>query len=119
MPQLILEFSSNVIEKNNVLSLFKNCHSLLATMLPTDLDSCKSRSIECATYCVGNGNINNAFAHLSLKVMPGRRPDTLKKTGDSMMDLLKSYFTESLKKLNLQITLEIIELEKNYFKITS
>ena len=38
---------------------------------------------------------------------------------DGLMDLLKNYFAKSLKKLNLQVTLEIIELQKNYFIITS
>lgn len=68
MPQLILEFSSNILEKNN------------------------------------------AFVHISLKVMPGRSFDTLKNIGENMIELLKKYFSDSLEKLNLQITLEIIAL---------
>lgn len=119
MPQLTLEFSSNIIEKNNLSSLFQECHSILEKILPTDINSCKSRSIECHNYYIGNGEPNNAFIHISLKIMPGRSFDTLKNTGDNMMAILKNYFSTSLKKLNLQITLEIMELQKTYFKITS
>lgn len=119
MPHLVLEFSSNIIEKNNIQSLFKNCHSILEMMLPTNLISCKSRSIECNIFYIGDGQPKNAFVHLTLKVMPGRSPDTLKTLGDAIMNLLRSHFTESLKHLNLQITLEIIKLQKTYFKITS
>lgn len=119
MPQLILEFSANILEKENIELLFQDLHSILSKTLPTDLDSCKSRLYFTDTYCVGNGQSNNAFIHITLKVMPGRSPDTLKTLGDSMMELLKNYFSESLKKLNLQVTLEIIELQKTYFKITS
>lgn len=119
MPQLQLEYSTNVIEKNNFQDLFKDCHHLLATALPTNIDSCKSRAVECATYYVGNGHMNNTFVHTTLKVMPGRTPDTLKKIGEQLMDVLKSYFRESLDRLNLQITLEIIELQNHYFKIAS
>ncbi|MEO8400318.1 MAG: hypothetical protein ABI597_00805 [Gammaproteobacteria bacterium] len=46
MPQLILEFSSNIVEKNNFDNLFKGCHSILEKILPTDIESCKSRTIE-------------------------------------------------------------------------
>jgi len=81
MPQLILEFSSNILEKNNLVTLFQECHSILEKKLPTDIDSCKSRAIECHDYYIGNGEPNNAFVHISLKIMPGRSLDTLKKCG--------------------------------------
>lgn len=119
MPQLTLEFSSNVIEKQDIVSLFQACHVLLESTLPTDLESCKSRAIENNLYCVGDGQIDNAFIHVTLKVMKGRTTETLQNVGNSMMNILKDYFSESLKKLNLQITLEINELQKTYFKVTS
>lgn len=119
MPQLILECSSNVLEKNNINKLFQELHSILEKMLPTDIRSCKSRLIECHTYYIGNGQANNAFVHVSLKVMPGRSSDTLNNTGNTMMESLKTYFANSLKKLNLQISIEIMELQKTYFKIAS
>lgn len=119
MPQLLLEFSSNVIEKSNLHNLFQECHTILAKTLPTDIDSCKSRGIECHSYYIGNGQPNNAFVHVTLKVMPGRSFEILQNLGIRLMEVLKNYFTESLKKKNLQITLEIIELQKTYFKIIS
>ncbi len=119
MPQLTLEFSANILEKNNMTSLFKQCHALLAHALPTELASCKSRAIESSFYCVGDGQPNHAFVHVSLKVMPGRSVETLKNVGDKMMKILKDNFSESLKKLHLQLTVEISELQKTYFKITS
>jgi 5-carboxymethyl-2-hydroxymuconate isomerase len=119
MPQLVLEFSSNVFEKTNLNMLFQQCHSHLEKMLPTDINSCKSRAIECDTYYIGNGKENDAFIHLSLKVFPGRSMETFEKIGNAMMEILKNYFSNSLNKLNLQITIEIMELQKTYFKITS
>ena len=119
MPQLTLEFSSNLIEKNNLFNLFQECHSILEKILPTNIESCKSRSIEYHNYYIGNGEPNNAFVHISLKIIPGRSFETLKNVGESMMVVLKNYFSNALNKLNLQITLEIMELQKTYFKITS
>lgn len=119
MPQLRLEFSSNVLEKTNMTSLFHECHLILEKTLPTQINTCKSRAIECDLFYVGNGNQNNAFVHVSLKVLPGRDVETLKKLGEVMMDLFQKYFADSMQKLNLQITLEIMELEKTYFKVAS
>lgn len=119
MPQLILEYSKNIIERDNLTTLFQQCHDLLAEALPTDLNSCKSRAIKCKTYVVGDGQLDNAFIHVSLKVMPGRTQDTLQNVGQRMMKVLENHFAQSLQKLKLQITLEISNLQPTYFKITS
>ena len=119
MPQLILEYSSNILEKDNMKPLFQEYHSILEKTLPTDINNCKSRAIACDDYYIGQGQPNNAFIHISLKIMPGRDFETLKNTADAMMSTSKNHFSGSLQKLNLQITIEIIDLEKAYFKITS
>jgi 5-carboxymethyl-2-hydroxymuconate isomerase len=119
MPQLILEYSENVIEQAHLSDLLQQLHGLLAETLPTDLASCKSRAIGYKVYSVGDGQANTAFIHLNLKVMPGRTENTLQHVGERIMKLLSSYFAESLQKLTLQITLEISELQATYFKIVS
>lgn len=116
MPQLILEHSSNIIEKDNLLDVLKKINKFLSEMLPTELASCKSRSAEYNAYCIGDGDPHNAFVHINLKVMPGRNFDKLNAVGNGVMDILKEYFHKSAKQLNLQITLEIDELQKTYFK---
>lgn len=116
MPHLILEYSANVIEKSQLNTLLKSIHPVLVEMLPADLGACKSRAIECAHFCVSNGNVNNAFVHVTLKIMSGRTEDTLKKVGEKIMAMLKAYFSESMGKLQLRISIEISELSKIYFK---
>lgn len=119
MPQLILEYSSNIFEKDAMKPLFQEYHSILEKNLPTDIDRCKSRAIACHDYYIGNGQPNNAFIHISLKIMPGRDFNTVKNVADAMLIASKQHFSASLQKLNLQITIEVMELEKTYFKITS
>lgn len=119
MPQILLEMSDNVLEKNNLNSLFQQCHTVLSEILPTSIESCKSRAIIHNIYSIGNGSPNNAFVHINLKIMAGRSYDTQNAAGLEIMDILKKHFANSLKTLNLQITLEIDELQKTYYKITS
>lgn len=117
MPHLILEYSANIIEEEKIPELFQECHVLLAEMLPTDIQGCKSRAYKSNTYLIGSNQPNNGFVHVDLKVLPGRTKETLQQVGLNMMTLLQNYFSESLQQLNLQITLEISELQ-TYFKIT-
>jgi len=119
MPQLILEYSDNIIETGQFSHLLQKCHKSLVEILPTDLASCKSRIIECKSYVIGDGQANNAFIHVSLKVMPGRPQNILQSIGQEILEIMSNHFNESLCKLNLQITLEVSELQSTYFKIIS
>lgn len=116
MPHLVLEYSDNVLEKEDLTSLFAKCHVLLAKTLPTEISSCKSRAIVCNTFYLAEGHEKNAFVHVTLKIMSGRSRETLNNTGHLLLDLLKSYFSESIRKLHLQISLEIDALPEAYFK---
>ena len=116
MPQLILEYSGNIIEKNNLPNLLLKCHQVLTDNLPTEIAGCKSRAVQRDTFCVGDGSPNHAFVHVNLQVLPGRSLEVLQKVGNHLMQALKDYFAESLKKFKLQLTIEISELPKTYFK---
>jgi 5-carboxymethyl-2-hydroxymuconate isomerase len=118
MPQLILEYSANILEKQPLEPLLQECNLLLVKFLPTELKACKSRAVEHLNYCIGNGAAQNAFVHINLKIMPGRSTKTKQATGQELLQLLKQYFSQSYSELNLQITVEITELAE-YFKITN
>ena len=116
MPQIILEYSSNIIEKDKLTDLLKSINKYLSESLPTELSSCKSRSVGYDVYCIGDGSPRNAFAHVNLKILPGRSFNQLTDVGNGIMGVLKEYLHESAQRLNLQITVEIDELQKTYFK---
>ena len=102
MPHLVLEHSSNLIEKKTFSVLFEKCHTLLTETLPTERKSCVSRAMECDQYYVGEGNPNGAFIHVTLKVKAGRTADVLKRTGEAVLAVLKEHCAESSKQLALE-----------------
>lgn len=114
MPHLIVEFSSNIAEKQQFSSLFAKCHPLLVQGLPTQLSHCKSRAIEYDHYWIGNGDTKNGFIHANLKILPGRTPETLNQVAETLMAVFKAHFAESMRILDLQITLEVSELDSHY-----
>ena len=116
MPHLTLEYSNNVIEKQNFLKLFAQLHALLAETLPTNINSVKSRAVGRAVYLVGEGDPDDAFIHINLQVLPGRSAATLKKCSAEIVILLQQFFKQSLETLKLQISVEIAELEQFYCK---
>jgi 5-carboxymethyl-2-hydroxymuconate isomerase len=122
MPHMIMEYSSNLIEKNNLNDLFAKINPILAQTLVTDISGCKCRGLEYADYHIGLGDAEKAeqaFVHMELKVLRGRDPGTLHDMGIQLMDVSRDFLAESFKKLYTQMTLEIVELSPQYFKFSS
>ncbi|MFX1512941.1 MAG: hypothetical protein ACFFCQ_10170, partial [Promethearchaeota archaeon] len=68
-------------------------------------------------YLIGRGDSNNAFIHLEIKLLEGRSIDRKSQLGKELLELLKRKFPSSMKDLNLQITVQIIDISRSsYFK---
>jgi 5-carboxymethyl-2-hydroxymuconate isomerase len=117
MPHIILEYSENIIEQGEFSELFQTLHLLLTELLPTQLNSCKSRALKCTSFFLGDGYHQNAFVHVTIKVLPGREKSHLDSVAQKILPQLERFFSESLSHLNIQISLEIKDLSTNYFKI--
>lgn len=115
MPQIHLECTNNVLEKD-VNGLLLEIHNILSKSLPTELHSCKSRASIVHDYVIGDGDKNNAFVHLSIGVLKGRPPELLNSIGTTLLKVLADAFSSSLSKLNLQITIAVSELPDVYKK---
>ena len=89
-------------------------HLMLPDKLPCKLISCKSRAFECKTFFLGDGKSPNAFVHLELKTVKGRTAETLNRVGEELLSMMRQHFAQTAKNLELEISLEIVELE-TYF----
>lgn len=118
MPQIILECSSNIIE-SELNGLFSDIHQLLTEKLPTQLESCKTRMIRHHDYYIADGHISNGFVHLSVGVLKGRSTELLDTIATLIMEKLKVAFSQSLQKLNVQLTIAIYDLPDVYLKHSS
>ena len=110
MPHIILEHSSNILEKDNFSDFFSDAHDMLVEKISANINACKSRAISCNNYYICDGNINNSFIHITLKIMPGRTKEQKEEVSVSLFNLLKSFFKRSLEDQNLQISVEIVDL---------
>lgn len=116
MPHLIVEYSDNIIEKDQFSALFECCHEVLSKRLPTELQSCKSRAYACTHYFVGEGAQDNAFISVHLKVKPGRSEAVLEEVGQGILYLFEQHFAQSLSALSVELSIEISELSAPYLK---
>lgn len=119
MPQVTLEYSSNIKEKDQIPSVMKKIHEILSETLPTYINTCKSRAFECDTFLVGDGNPEHAFIHCTLKILANRPKGIRLKVAQQVLTFLKEAFRDTLQSLRLQITVELTELSEFYYKVAS
>lgn len=113
MPHIVLEHSSNVDLPSDLSELFSTIHELLVEKLPTQLSACKSRVIKYGNFYLGDGDKNNGFVHLGVKIIKGREENLKVEVGEELRQILESYTrtVDAASALNLQISVEIFELE--------
>lgn len=116
MPHLVLEYSNNITGIDNLNKLFDKLHHLLAEELPTQLSSCKSRCIIHPLFFVGDQDKANAFVHLTIKILSGRSQHKKNYLGEIALNVLKDFFEPAATHLTVKASVELMDLDKNYFK---
>jgi len=118
MPQITLEYTANILEKD-LANALPEIHHIVCEMLKTELANCKSRLQSVENYVIGDGAKDNAFVHLTIALLPGRSTELLQSTAEIILNKLKNYFHQSLQKLNLQITIAMENLPEVYIKYSA
>ena len=117
MPQITLQFTDNIKSLPKFNELFSEVHAAINAIAGIKIENCKSKAIQIERYYIGVGTNNKGFIHLEVKILEGRTAEIKSEMGKSLLQILKNKFKESISSLDLQITIEIIDILKNcYYK---
>jgi len=115
MPQITLEYTSNIGQRVDADELMKGVHELVARIVDLPIGNCKSRVNVCNVYRVGTGGADKAFVHAEVRILSGRPPATKKELGQRLLDFLQDYFKPASESIELQITTEIQDIERDAY----
>ena len=77
----------------------------------------QNKAIKLENFYIGDRTKNKGFLHLEVKFLEGRTIEVKSEIGNRLLQILKTQFKESIDLLDLQITIEIIDIMKNsYYK---
>jgi len=118
MPHLTLEHTANITQDIDPQTLFSSLHQILAEVGGISIDNCKSRAIPLHSYHIGAGDPDAAFVHLVIRFLKGRSLTLKQEIAQQSIERLSAYFAPSATELALQITVEIVDIQRQtYFKI--
>ena len=113
MAHFIYEYSANLpADVLNLPGLMEKMHNAAAASGVFPLAGMRSRAIRCEEFRVGDGNPDNGFVNLSMKVGAGRDLDTRMAMGRSLFDILIEHLQPLFASRGLAVSFEMRELEE-------
>ena len=117
MPQITLEYSSNVVPPVPAQELLGAIHEMVAGTIGLPIENCKSRLVVRDVFRVGDGGEGRAFVHAEVRILAGRPAETKRELGERLLEYLTGVFGPVSESLDLQITVEFGDIERDaYFK---
>lgn len=113
MAHFIYEYSANLpADVLDLPGLMEKMHDAAAASGIFPLAGMRSRAIRCEDFRVGDGNPENGFVNLSMKVGRGRDLDTRMAIGRSLFDILIEHLEPLFASRGLAVSFEMRELEE-------
>ena len=117
MPHLTLEYSANLQDTGKLKIL---CSKLARCLIDHKADGkavyplggTRVRALRADDYCIGDGSLEAAFVHGTLKIASGRSEQTKKATGDALFAVMTEHFTPIQEQTGLALSLEVTEFSE-------
>jgi len=113
MPHIIIEYSSNLRDSLKPERFVEAVHkAALAEFAPGAL--LRTRASERTCYRVGDGQPDNSFIHIVLRIRPGRDRETKLKLGESIFSAVCDYLKPIFDSRPLGLTFEMDEIDTDF-----
>ena len=114
MAHFIYEYSANLpAEQLDLPGLMEKMHKAAEDSGIFPLAGLRSRAIRCEDFRVGDGNPENGFVNLSMKVGRGRERDTRMGIAQTLFDILLAHLQPLFDSRGLAVSFEMRELEEH------
>ena len=110
MPHFIVEYSANLDSEIKIQKLFGKLQDTALETGVFPLGGIRFRAVRCDKYLIADGDPENAFVHMTLKIGYGREADVRKAVGEKLFSTLKNHFKSMFEKRPLALSFELVEL---------
>ena len=119
MPVINFEYTANLNIEKKIKNFIKEMHEALVEIIKTDLYTCRSMITPHDKYFIGDGDNENAFMQLSVRILPGRDKAIKDKLGNELLTIMQKTFSDESGKLNTQMRVYLTEVEIDcYYGLT-
>ena len=111
MPHLTVEFSANLKNRVDILKLVETVHQAALRTGVFEIAAVRTRAVGRDYYVIADGHRDNAFVAISVRVAPGRLPETRRRVGQEIFDAACEFLKNVYETTPLAISLEVQEID--------
>lgn len=112
MPHITVEYSSNLNQRISMRDVIAGIHAAVLASGAFEKGGVRTRAISQDLYVVADGDPDNSFIHVDMRIAPGRSAETKKQVSQSILEVLREHTKEVMKQYGLGISIEIRELDQ-------
>jgi 5-carboxymethyl-2-hydroxymuconate isomerase len=112
MPHIIVEYSANLEGQLNIAVLLEKIHRSVLESGVFKLGAVRTRGERRDTYVIADGDPNNAFIHVELKIAPGRDAATRRSVAQAVLDTIAAETKEVFAHSGLGISVDVNEIDR-------
>lgn len=112
MPHVIVEYASNLENHLSLRSLLASIHGAVLTCGFFKPGAVRTRAAPRELYLVADGDPDNCFIHVEVRMGQGRSPQVRKQVADTIMDVLREHTREAFDAFGLGLSVEICEIDE-------
>jgi 5-carboxymethyl-2-hydroxymuconate isomerase len=115
MPVTLFEYTDNLAICEKIKPFLLQSHESLVAIIKTDLATCRSTIAKHQVYVVGDGNSENAFIQLSVRILPGRSEAIKQELGNHLLKAIHEAFCGEIARLKTQVRVCLTEVDLNHY----
>lgn len=110
MPHIIIEYSANLAEVAAIPDLLSAVHQTAAGSGVFEIGAIRTRAVGRELVMIGDGNPNNGFILIIVRLKAGREPAVQEKFAAALMDTASRYLATAFEERFVTLNVEIHEI---------
>lgn len=110
MPHVIMEYSANIEGSVEIGALLGDLHQTMIDSGLAEIAALRTRAERRDQYRVADGNPDNAFVHVVIRMREGRPKEALQRLGESLLATANKRLDRAYAAHPLALTIEIHEI---------
>ena len=114
MPQITVEFSSNLASGLRTDPLAADLHRAVAETVGSPIGNCKTRFVEQSRVVIGGGGADQAMLHIDLRILSGRSDAQKRALGEAALAAGERALDKP-EDVQVQLTVEVRDLDRDHY----
>jgi 5-carboxymethyl-2-hydroxymuconate isomerase len=111
MPHIVVEYSSNLEERLDMVQLVKAVHATVLSSKVFEVGAVRTRAAARDNYVIADGDPDHAFIHIEMVIAPGRDDATRKRVSQGILDVVAKATKEIYARRGLALSVNIREID--------